>query len=196
MQADPAPFWRAHFPGRGVMAERISEVNRGSCLLTTTGLLTEQSFRLPFHDLHTPADNMVTRFLQQIFDERKPRKVGDVLDILLEQPEYQLAAKQKAGLKVVSGDKKRRAGRVFVDMTGGTGGSKDIFQYLANTGVGTVVGMHISEKNLEQAKKHHLNVVIAGHIASDSLGMNLILDQLERRGVEILTCSGLTRVKR
>jgi putative NIF3 family GTP cyclohydrolase 1 type 2 len=56
--------------------------------------------------------------------------------------------------------------------------------------------MHISEKNLEQAKEHHLNVVIAGHIASDSLGMNLILDQLERRGVEVLTCSGLLRVKR
>lgn len=181
----------------GVMAERISEVNRG--ILPTNHNRAVDGAKLlgyPFMTCHTPADNMVTRFLQQIFDERKPRKVGDVLDILLEQPEYQLAAKQKAGLKVVSGDKKRRAGRVFVDMTGGTGGSKDIFQYLANTGVGTVVGMHISEKNLEQAKKHHLNVVIAGHIASDSLGMNLILDQLERRGVEILTCSGLTRVKR
>jgi hypothetical protein len=28
------------------------------------------------------------------------------------------------GLKVFAGDKKRRAGRVFVDMTGGTSGSE------------------------------------------------------------------------
>ncbi len=181
----------------GVMTERIAEVGRG--ILPTNHNRAIDGARLlgyPFMSCHTPADNQVTTFLQRIFDARQPRTVGDVLDLLLEQPEYQMAAKQKMAVKIFAGEKRRRAGRVFVDMTGGTGGSKEIFKYLANADVGTIVGMHISEKNLEQAKEHHLNVVIAGHIASDSLGMNLILDQLERRGVEVLTCSGLLRVKR
>ncbi len=182
---------------QGIMDERIAEVARG--ILPVNHNRAIDGARLlgfPFMNCHSPADNMVTTFLQKIFDAKAPRTVGDVMDLLLEQPEYQLAAKQKMGMRVVSGDKKRRAGRVFVDMTGGTGGSKEIFAHLAQKGIGTIVGMHISEKNLEQAKAHHVNVVIAGHIASDSLGMNLILDRIERQGVEILTCSGLMRVKR
>jgi putative NIF3 family GTP cyclohydrolase 1 type 2 len=181
----------------GVMDERIAEVSRGILPLNHNRAIDgARLLGYPFMSCHTPADNMVTTFLQRIFDEKQPRTVGDVMDLLLEQPEYQVAARQKMGMKVVSGDKKHRAGRVFVDMTGGTGGSKEIFEHLANKGIGTIVGMHISEKNLEKAKEHHVNIVIAGHIASDSLGMNLVLDQIERRGVEILTCSGLVRVKR
>jgi len=41
-----------------------------------------------------------------------------------------------------------------------------------------------------------MNVVVAGHISSDSLGMNLFLDELEKKGVEVLTCGGLIRVNR
>jgi len=40
--------------------------------------------------------------------------------------------------------------------------------------------MHISEEALENAKKAHLNVVMAGHISSDTLGLNLLFDELEK----------------
>jgi hypothetical protein len=39
-------------------------------------------------------------------------------------------------------------------------------------------------------------VVIAGHIASDNIGLNLFLDQLVKGGVEVQTFSGLDRVSR
>ena len=52
------------------------------------------------------------------------------------------------------------------------------------------------EENREEAKKHHLNVVVAGHMSSDSLGMNQILDALADRGVAITPISGLIRVDR
>lgn len=181
----------------GVLEPRISEVARGiSPVNHNRAVDGAKLLGFPFMCCHSPADNHVTTFLQNIFDQEQPRTVADVMDLLLEQPEYQMATKQKMGLRVVSGDKKRRAGRVFVDMTGGTGGSKEIFQHLAHTEIGTIVGMHISEKNLEEAKANNVNVVIAGHIASDSLGMNLILDQLKNKGIEIITCSGLLRVER
>ena len=67
-------------------------------------------------------------------------------------------------------------------MTGGTSGSKETLEKLSQSGVGTIVGMHMSEDHRKEAEKHHLNVVIAGHIASDTLGLNLLLDALEKHG--------------
>jgi hypothetical protein len=84
----------------------------------------------------------------------------------------------------------------MVDMTGGTEGPQEVLEKLAGAGVGTIVAMHYSEKHKEEAEKHKMNVIIAGHIVSDSLGMNLILDRLEEKGVKILPTSGLVRVSR
>jgi len=80
-------------------------------------------------------------------------------------------------------------------MTGGTGGSKRVFEKLAVSGVGTVVGMHISEEHRKEAAKHHINVVIAGHISSDNIGMNLLLDNI-LDGVEVVAASGFRRIAR
>ena len=54
-------------------------------------------------------------------------------------------------------------------------------------------GLKITEKEAEAA---NINVIIAGHISSDSLGTNLFLDELEKKGIEIIPCSGLIRVSR
>jgi hypothetical protein len=67
---------------------------------------------------------------------------------------------------------------------------------MANAGIGTVVGMHINEEHRKEAETANVNVVIAGHMSSDSLGVNLFLDELEKQGIEIIPCSGLTRFSR
>ena len=82
-------------------------------------------------------------------------------------------------------------------MTGGTEGSKNIFESLVNSGVNTIVGMHLSEDHRKEAEKHHVNVVIAGHISSDNLGMNLILDEIQKKdSLKVLPCSGFRRFSR
>lgn len=82
-------------------------------------------------------------------------------------------------------------------MTGGTEGSKEIFEKYANSGVSTLVGMHLSEEHLENAKKAKLNVVIAGHISSDNLGLNLLFDELEKEEkLEFIGISGFERIKK
>jgi len=56
--------------------------------------------------------------------------------------------------------------------------------------------MHYSEEHLEQAKKANLNVVIAGHIASDVLGLNLLFDELEKiEKLEFVEVSGFRRIR-
>ncbi|MHB8172399.1 MAG: NGG1p interacting factor NIF3 [Thermincolia bacterium] len=182
---------------QGIMVSRISEVQRGLMPINHNKAVdAAKIFDLPMMCVHTPADNMVTDYLQNLLDEKQPETLDDIVKLLKDIPEYAEAVKVNAGPFISVGSGKRKAGRVFVDMTGGTGGSEDAYAKLTNAGVGTIVGMHIGEKHRKEAEKNHINVVIAGHLASDSLGMNLFLDQLEKKGVEVVTCSGLTRVKR
>ena len=153
--------------------------------------------KIPFMCMHTLTDNMVVTYLQKRFDEEKPYRISDIMDLLNSIPEYQEARRQGAGPKALIGSERRTAGRIFVDMTGGTGGSKDIFKSISSSGINTVVGMHIGEDHRKEAEKHHVNVVIAGHISSDTLGINLMLDELSKEEpLNIYACSGFKRISR
>ncbi|MDQ0287424.1 putative NIF3 family GTP cyclohydrolase 1 type 2 [Desulfofundulus luciae] len=181
----------------GIMSSRIAEVKRSILPLNHNRAVdAAQILGLAFMSVHTAADNLVASYLQKLMDEKQPETLGDVLKLLKEQPEYREAIKYKAGPTIVVGARERRAGRIMVDMTGGTSGSEDAYAKLAQAGVGTLLVMHMGEKHRKEAEKNHINVIIAGHMASDSLGMNLFLDELEARGVEIIPCAGLLRFSR
>lgn len=198
LQADL--LWRAGVPinvAESILASRISEVERGMMPLNHQRAVdAARLLDIPFMCAHTVADNMVNAYLQDKIDASKPLTLEDLIDLLLEIPEYSTARKMKAGPKLVVGDKKKRAGKILVDMTGGTSGSAEAYEKMESAGIGTVVCMHIQEKHRENAKKHNINVLIAGHMASDSLGLNLLLDHIEREGVEIIPASGFIRVSR
>lgn len=180
-----------------IMDERIREVERRLMPANHNRAVdAAKLLDIPLMCLHTPADNCVTDYLQRLFDESRPYYVSDIVKIIKDIPEY-ATSMAEIGLapKVVTGSEKRRAGKVFVDMTGGTGGSKRAFEKLSAAGVGTVVGMHISDDHRKEADKFHINVVIAGHIPSDNLGMNLLLDNV-LDGVEVVETSGFRRIAR
>lgn len=147
---------------------------------------------------HTPADNNVNAFVQSFLDEKSPETLDDVVKALRSIPEYSDAATKGYGPALIVGSGSARPGRMVVDMTGGTEGPTDALNRLSQAGVGTLVGMHYSEEHKKRAEELKLNLVIAGHISSDVLGMNLILDQIESRlgAVEIVCASGMIRVKR
>lgn len=181
----------------GIMSSRISEVKRALLPLNHNRAVdAAKILGLALMCMHTAADNHVNNFLQNMMDEKKPETVGDVVKMLQEIPEYAEAKKLNAGPTIVVGTKDRRAGRVMVDMSGGTSGSEDAYAKLSQAGVGTLLVMHMGEKHRKEAEKNHINVIIAGHMASDSIGMNLILDEIEAKGVEVIPCAGLIRFKR
>lgn len=146
---------------------------------------------------HTPADNLAARFVKNLIEERKPEYVGDILTLLKELPEYKEAMKLGVGPKLFVGSPDNRPGRIAVtEFTGGTEGSTLMYEKMAQAGIGTVIAMHTSEEHRKQAEAAHINIVIAGHMSSDSLGMNLLMDELEKQGIEIVPCSGFTRFSR
>ncbi len=183
--------------GEALIGRRMKEIQRGFLPQNHNRAIDVAAMLdIPFMCMHTVADNQVNSFLSELFDKRKPRAVSDVVDILREQPEYRAASLNKTGPVVIVGSPENRAGKVLVDMTGGTEGPVQVLEKLAQAGVGTIVCMHYSEKHREEAEKQNMNVVVAGHIVSDSLGLNLILDRLEGKGVKIIPVSGLVRVSR
>ncbi len=155
-----------------------------------------RALRVNLINTHTIADNLVKKYIREYVEKRKPETIGDLLDVLLEIPEYQEAKRRGAGPKVFAGDPSHKMGKFIVEMTGGTNPSNKLYESLSQVGVSTVIGMHMKDDARDKANEFHLNVVIAGHISSDSLGMNLFLDELEKKGVEIVPCSGLIRVNR
>ncbi|MDR0887697.1 MAG: hypothetical protein LBM39_00720 [Candidatus Methanoplasma sp.] len=147
-------------------------------------------------NIHSPADNMVQNYLEALFDKEQPKYLEDIVKILMTEPEFQQAAKYNDPPKIIVGGKKNRCGKIIAKMTGGTSGPKEIYEKLAAAGVGTVVGMHFPESHIEEAKKYNINMVISGHMASDSLGINRICDVWQKKGLETFGCSGFTRFSR
>lgn len=183
---------------RQLIEERIYEAERR--VLPQNHMRSVDAARLldlPFMCIHTPADNHAANFVQKLMYKEKPKNVGDIVDILMEIEEYKEAAKELAGPRIIRGNPKRAVGRIFVEMTGGTEGSKDAYDKLYKVGIRTLVCMHLSEDHFKKVKDADLNVVIAGHISSDTLGLNLLLDRIEKEEkFQIINCSGFRRFRR
>jgi len=199
LQADVCNYYGVPINvAEGLMKERISEVARG--VNSSNHQRTVDAAKLMNTNLmnvHTPADNLAAKFLKDFVENRKIEKVGELIDALKEISEYKEAMKIGVGPKIFAGAPENRCGKIALsEITGGTEGSPKLYEKMAQAGVGTVVGMHISEEHKKEAELAHVNIVIAGHTSSDSLGMNIFLDELEKQGIEIVPCSGLIRVSR
>ncbi len=144
---------------------------------------------------HTPADMLAERFVQKKMDALaagNPRcTVKDVIDELLLIREYAEALPGQQP-EVWVGSKDSFAGRIYVEMYGVGAPSADEYKACSDAGIGTFVCMHATKEVIEGMKTHgKSNLIVAGHMASDSLGFNQILDAWEAKGVESTRISGI-----
>lgn len=180
-----------------IMEERIREVERGVHRMNHyQAVQIAEHLGVNFMNTHTITDNMVNQFICDYLDKKAPETMDELMDALMEIPEYQMAKRMGAGPKIISGDPRYRVGNILVEMTGGTNPSSKVYQELSHYGISTIVGMHMKDDSVQKATENSMNIIIAGHMSSDSLGMNLFLDELEKKGIEIVPCGGLIRVSR
>lgn len=152
---------------------------------------------MPFMGVHTPTDILAERKVQKLIDEKlkdNPKaKLQDVIDALETLPEYQ---KTLAKPVIRVGSKDDFAGKVFVTMAGGTGGGVNVHKCYFDAGVGTIVAMHMPEDVIKAVREQNIgNVIVAGHMASDSVGINEFLKALEDKGIEVIRMSGIVDPK-
>lgn len=148
---------------------------------------------------HTITDNMVWAFMEKHICKHEYDDLGEILNAILEIPEYKMFAKKGNPPIFANGGKSSRPGKVFAtEFTGGTNGPEEFFEAKARAGVGTVLSMHVTEKSLEEAKKHHVNIIQCSHMASDALGVNLMLDEMKKKDSKMTftEASGFVRVER
>lgn len=180
-----------------IFEERVKEVGRGVHPANHFQAIdVARLLKVNFMNTHTITDNLVDKFMSEYLEKKKPETVKDIIDALVELPEYQIARRNGAGPKIIAGGPGHRVGRILVEMTGGTNPSPKVYEQLSQYGISTVVGMHMRDDSMQKATENHMNVIIAGHMSSDSFGMNLFLDELEKKGIEIVACGGLIRVSR
>lgn len=150
---------------------------------------------MPYMNIHMPCDIVTENYVQKLLNERladKPKAVlQDIIDILNELPEYQ---KSIAKPVIRAGSKDDYAGRIAVLMAGGTNGGEAVFKSYFEAGVGTIVCMHVPDDVRKAVLDQNIgNIIVAGHMASDSVGINILIDELQKKGLEVTAMSGIMR---
>jgi len=151
---------------------------------------------LAYFNVHMPADLMTENEVQTMLDQRfgsEPKAtLGEVMDFLKGMEAY---ANAPAGPVIRVGSEKDYAGKIAVLMAGGTNGGAEVYKAYFDAGVGTIIAMHMPEDVKKAVEEQgYGNVIIAGHMASDSIGLRKIAEAWRRMGLEVVTMAGILAV--
>ena len=176
------------------VAARLDRIERANHMGNYNRIVdTARLIGMPLCNVHLACD-IIGR--QQIVDMLRERasdstRVGDVIDWLLEFPEME-AALTRPETWIGSPDKP--LGRWVVAMAGGTNGGYPVFNEYYKAGIDTVLAMHIPEEDihrLREAAPPDANLLITGHMATDSIGINRVIEGMEDQGIAVTRTSGI-----
>jgi hypothetical protein len=140
---------------------------------------------MPYMNIHTPLDEVGRKIMAETINSRirEDSDLQDVISALKEIPEFKSAVTE---IKIRLGKVENHAGRVVVSHGAGTNGGYDIARTYFRYGIGTVVYIHIGPRDLERLKTEGKgNLLVTGHIASDSVGINPLIHELEERNISV-----------
>lgn len=143
--------------------------------------------RMSYMNIHTPLDEIGRRIMAEQIRQRtgKDSTVGEIVSALNKLPEFKNAVTK---IKIRVGKAENPGGKVAVSHGAGTNGGYEIAKAYFEHGIGTVIYIHISTADLERLKTENSgNLVVTGHIASDSVGINPFIQELKRKGMAVTT---------
>ena len=143
--------------------------------------------KVPYMNIHTPLDEIGRRIMSERIASRitKDSKVKDVVNALNELSEFKNAMTK---IKIRLGKVDNNAGKVVVSHGAGTNGGYEIAKAYFEHGVQTIIYIHVSPSDLERLRVENLgNLIVSGHIASDSVGINPFIHALEKENISVAT---------
>jgi putative NIF3 family GTP cyclohydrolase 1 type 2 len=149
-----------------------------------------KKLRLPLVSIHSPCDEIGRKMIQNALkglDENST--VKDVVSRIARFPEFRKAISK---IEIRLGSPGRRAGKIAISHAAYTNGGYEIAKTYFQNGIGTLSYIHIAEPDLTRlANEASGNLIVLGHIASDWLGINALLRELEKKGVEPISTTDL-----
>ncbi len=141
--------------------------------------------KMPYMNIHTPLDELGRRIMTKKIKQEtgKDATVNDVISALKKLPEFKNAT---TDIEIRSGSASNPAGKTVVSHGAGTNGGYEIAKTYYKHGISTLIYIHISPSDLEKLKADNVgNLIITGHIASDSVGINPLIKELEDMSVSV-----------
>lgn len=150
--------------------------------------------KMPFMNIHAPADEVGRRVMSEHIAARVKRgaKVQAAIDALMQLPEF---AHSRHPIVMRMGKASAPLGKWVFVHGAGTNGGYPVASALFRNGLDSVFYIHIDPGHLKRLKdefgKAGKNLVVTGHIASDSVGINVIIRRLRREGLEVTPMGGV-----
>ncbi len=154
---------------------------------------TARIIGMPFMNIHNPLDEVGRqRMMKAMGHLKNPESavVSDVIELLKEEiPEFKRALTE---IEVRLGARENKAGKVLISHAAYTNGGYEIARSYFDHGVETLAYIHIAESDLARLRQEaHGNLLLLGHIVSDSIGINPFIKELEERGLSVARFGGV-----
>lgn len=144
---------------------------------------------IAFMNIHTPLDEIGRARMAQAASELSPENtVADLVAHFRGQfGEFRNALTE---IQCLVGRRDNRLGRVAVAHGAGTNGGYPVAKAYFDHGVDTVIYIHcqppVARRLAQEYGAARKNLVVTGHIASDSVGINPFLKALREQGLEVV----------
>lgn len=149
---------------------------------------------MPFMNIHTPLDEIGRQRMAAVAASVAPEAPVSDLVAALEGSltEFQNA---ETRIDIRMGRPANPIGKAVVSHGAGTNGGYPVGKAYFEHGIGTVIYIHCdageSNKLRGEFEAQGKNLVVTGHIVSDSIGINPFVAELERRGLAVQRMSGV-----
>lgn len=149
-----------------------------------------KELKMPLVSIHSPCDEIGRKMIQSaVKDLDKKTTVKDLVARIGRFPEYRKAVSR---IEIRLGSSNSKVGKIAISHAAYTNGGYEIAKTYFQNGVGTLSYIHIAESDLTKlANEPHGNLIVLGHIASDWLGINRLLRELEKKSVEPIVTTDL-----
>ena len=140
---------------------------------------------MPLVNIHQPCDEYARRIISQKIHERNPNLVAEIITALEEIPEFRIADTK---IQVVYGNSDSFVGKWVAVIAAGTNRGFLVAKNYFENGISTVLYFHIDYNDLVKLRESNIqgNLVILGHLAGDSIGMNALGNELENKGIRVV----------
>ncbi len=156
-----------------------------------------QEIDMPFMNIHLACDEIGRALLQKMADNfDAKRQIKYLIEAFSRIPEIE---KSNEIVQLICGSSDNKIGKVIVMHGAGTNGGYAIANSLFETGINTVVYIHLhpyqkKHKNMLKTENKG-NLIVTGHYGSDSMGISPLIRELEMKGIDVNCCNNLVEVQ-